>query len=450
MTILNSKYFFNSSEKAIELCDNLSHLTAVSKALGSQRLRRSNIEMLKNFALELIRTPEAKNLDQIKRDLIEINPKVSKFYPLSSSEKVTDIAHRILKDLNSVIQIPIKKSKQGKNGPTFLINYPVLDSLSNLQTNIESYVIKWTHMREIASNRIYQAFSTQFQANGYAGFKTPKTCEFHRSDASFTKSNLSIENLSNELNTHFQQLLEKIVKIQGERLSDDRAEILFSERISGENILDFVLNRYTNLEQYQKERFFHFIGRISFLDLIIGNHERFIAIEMEESGPNLFSTELEANLGNAMIQWEENLENPRFYLYAIDNGIDKFLISSSNERIEYSVKFQREKYLQFLNFVFSSQNPFCLIAKNIKQSLNNSSEIHSKYEQFSILQKDLETFGFKFLESGLKEMKNILKNDLIPTFESERGIELRNYLQIKLPGIYLPLQERLNLFKNYF
>src|SRR6185437_9848718 len=59
-------------------------------------------------------------------------------------------------DKQSLIVPPMRQSKRGNKGPTFLVDYQWVVSPRAHALTHESYVAKWTDRKELIGNRIYQ------------------------------------------------------------------------------------------------------------------------------------------------------------------------------------------------------------------------------------------------------------------------------------------------------
>jgi hypothetical protein len=141
----------------------------------------------------------------------------------------------------------IKKSNQGLNGPTLIIDYSRLDkTLTTIQW--KNFVVKWANTDEIRALRIYGAFQQILLQGGAKDlFCVPKALllDFKRQQAEKTNGELiKLESVMNK------QLYEKFLAItrlsHPEEVPEDESLIIM-EKISGENLFDFICSKYNKL-----------------------------------------------------------------------------------------------------------------------------------------------------------------------------------------------------------
>ncbi|HUD02195.1 MAG TPA: hypothetical protein VMR37_07690 [Rhabdochlamydiaceae bacterium] len=251
-------------------------------------------------------------------------------------------------------------------------------------------------------------------------------------------------NLSSEMCIKFKRNFQRITEIYASKIAS-KGVLILSERIGGENLFDFILTTYRELTREQKEKFFNRLGRLAMLDVVTGNLDRLVQIFTDQGEYTL--QDLEANLGNVMVVWSKDKNAP--FLYAIDNGIEKDLISSD---------LHRKKYLSFLQTHFSSRNLERMLAENMVKSIQHALDtqvddvstgnVVELKKQFQFFSDELYPLAYPAFLRGLEEMHFHLYENLIPSWESEKASPLKNYLKSNHPRLLAAQQERIDILKN--
>jgi hypothetical protein len=387
------------------------------------------------------------------KKLQRLSPKVSRLYEsgliLKSEEDVIRLSNLFQRDKPSVLVSPIKNSNRGNKGPTFLVSYSrnYLDELSN-KLVMNSYIIKWTGWNEFLCNRIYDAFSKNFEEDAkYSyGFYVPKAAEIDFERRVHEKPEgtqvLMEERTSDELEGTFSE----ISHISNPDVSPKNRQVMLSERIWGENLLDFAISKYKSLTMEQKEKLFTRLAELAMLDIFMGNLDRIIQIYFNSSGEYVLA-DLETNLGNVMVygipKREVDLKN-----YAIDNEIDMDLIFDPEKKA---------KYIGFLKSILSNPDFYDILVNNmvasIRYALNSQLDDaldgydHSLIEEvranIDLFKTDIKEIAPEFFKLGLGTMKLWLKEDLIPSWN--KAEILKNQVEENLPLLVSSIDERLQL-----
>ncbi len=374
----------------------------------------------------------------------------------TSIEKVRACAKRMLKDAYSLVVYPVKRSYAGIEGPVFLVEYP-------REEKSKAYVIKWTHKNECSSTRLYAQLSTFFNhpVNGL-GFLVPQSTVFAFSEGFRELPDGQRCGLTREegglLQKNFNDLLAQVpydeardgddLSLKGENIPPEERRVVVTERIFGENLLDFSYTKYPHLDRDQKIKLFTRFGRLALLDLVIGNGDRFFRISKRRQEYS-FENAAEANLGNVMLVLRSGGEAP--IVYAIDNAMDQDLVNDPSVQA---------KYHEFLARIYSNPSlmidelssnmtacmkvlvlPECLIGS----SLQNRQKIKECLASFN---QDLDELGRVAFAEGIKEMLQCLKGEdgLISLWHGKSGEPLRNYLEKTYPDYLDSLQQRLDIF----
>jgi hypothetical protein len=237
------------------------------------------------------------------------------------------------------------------------------------------------------------------------------------------------------------------------RKLDSPSIMMLAEKIQGQNVFDFLTSeRYVTASPEQKGAFFFKAGLISMLDLVIGNFERFIAINPDKAG--FLATKLPANLGNAFIVSKTDASSEgHFELVAIDNGIAPRLTVHSEERLEWTSREIREKYCTFLQEIISNPEGIDILVTNIIHAFEiYPTVLTAPAPLLDPFLKDLKNpeICHNKLREGLLQMGSVMKKVIIPYWNSPKAANLKAEINQNFAGALRPLDERLNLFNKSF
>lgn len=364
---------------------------------------------------------------------------------LESLERFEDKIRKFAKDLLKITSHPVKKSDRGNKGPTLLVSYPSASSM-------RAYVLKFSHLNELISNRVYELFGRclDLTKSFSPGFIVPCSARLSLGDNIHESPMRAVHPLSEETSALMRSQLTEIASCVSYKRPKETNHILLSERVVGQNLIDFAYTKYNDLTSEQKDKFFERLGRIAVLDLLMGNLDRIAQVDRMGDGSYQLKDNLEVNLGNVMISQKEGY----FQLYAIDNTLDQELIDDPEAKAAY---------LRFLNELFRQANPAKNIANNILQCFKNSlaaqtDDIDTSQESFNLadvrralepLQSDLDAIAPQFLELGINSMINWLNETALPKiWVSTEGDSLKSYLVSQYPEYLDAIEERFKAFRG--
>lgn len=451
---------FPSSELVSLEMRTLARIAQVSKELGKKPegriLGRERLSELAKNLLEVadsfgVDTPM--NLSSLKERVQE--PLLSHYVHLEqeqiSLEKIKEVAKHIQRDVLSLAVIPIKSPRLGKHGPTFLVDYQrEIDGTGAL--NYCAFVIKNINALEMVSNRIYFEFARcgGLSGTGVHYFSVPQTSLIDLTQKKYFPVSGECSEIvePNSLHKDINQIALCINK--SKKFSQ---MIMLSEKICGQNILDFITSaEYTEASQKRKNAFFFKLGGLSLLDLLMGNLERFFAVDLTSS--ELLDKNLPANLGNALIVRSED-ENILFY--AIDNGVSPGLCLGTDERLEWSNRNLRRLYNEVIVNVISSSDGLDGFVANIMHSLalwghdekdkfRPSPELKPFFTDF----EDSKVSYCASIRAGILEMGLHIKNHIIPFWDGEKSGDLKDFIRSTCNIILNPLKERIKIFDSRY
>jgi hypothetical protein len=343
------------------------------------------------------------------------DPKIQRvkdcYKEIQSYERVDDIracAASYLRDTDALIVPPRIKSSRGTEGPTFIVSYPRSDVLNG-------YVVKWTDQTELDCHRLYEAFSL--------GFSVPKM-------ASIDFDALRHQGIDGQVTQIGPGLAEKMLfnflEVSGNDFPEEEyTKLMLSQKVHGENLIDFATAKYSGLNEAQKYQLFKSLGRISLMDVITGNLDRLVYLLNSD---NLELHTAKINFGNVMI----DLQNKEPVVYAIDNGANPDLM-----RQPYI-----NKLTSFFNSLISTPGWEAELAQHITVNFHVSIRMVGN-PQLLPLAKDLDSIAKPGFEEGIKEMAQDLRQTLIPIWQSGKADTLKESIGITSPGLVDGVEQRL-------
>lgn len=394
-----------------------------------------NFEHTKHKLLEQVQ-PERKTMPNAVSNLL-----TAKINATTTAAELHKVARRILKDCTSAMVSPVKKSQVGHTGPTLLVGY----SKSNLKDHFSliAYVLKWTNLEEICGNMLYTSFLTNFGQRPFNGISIPKNCGFNfEPNMHKTEDGRLVPvdtQTASQLRVSLQSAvssLDPTIKLYGEQL-------LVTERIQGENLFDFARFKYETLTEAQKKQLFYNIGKLVPFDLVLGNDDRMLQLTFDRDY-NYSLDIYESNVGNVMVSQDKKNGEPE--LFAIDNAL----------QVEHIVnKPVRAKYLKFIRELFSAKTPEIAMAKHMVQSfergfISTADDVQPSakeaLQQLQPILNEIPTLALPAFEAGIRDGIALLRDELIPAWNSDRSAELKKQLAALHPALLEAVEERINAF----
>ncbi len=448
------------TSKVISSTNTLCRMSALSQHFqGSE----SNLGQLKTIWEKASLQLASSNLNDVKETMksalstIENVDPVYKIYTTMIDDATTPEAlgkcsRKLLKDIASLsFAFEKTKTSAGINGPTYIVGYSRYSSKCALSKR-RDYIVKWTSWNEIYSSRIYDALS-QFLSSKNQPFLVPKLAALDFDKRIHDQHDCKQLSLEEETAAHLKQSYRAIA---GKNTNKEETQIILVEKINGSNLFDFVTMKYKFLNLHQKQALFKKIGQLCILDLAIGNPDRLApAFEFGFGNQFTFKPTLPANFCNVMIDWEPNTSNsdPLMEFYAIDNGFDSDLISNKD---------QDKAYQQFLsNNLCSTYKALQALVTMTLTSLSEGILLKIKTAgapravqktgiACKLFQEDLKNnnIAYNALLLGLTDMITTLKESLPYFWESEEGLNLKNYLTTTHPELLEAISGRLAVFNK--
>lgn len=328
--------FRNSTIEALQAIWN-SGREQLSTFQGAEKEEPESSSSLENVKIILIEQLTSLNDEMC----IEVTPIYEA--EIKAAKNAADLEkcmHRFWKDSKSITISPFNKSHRGVNGPTLLISYPRL-SPDLRQVHLQNYVAKWTGWNELCSTRIYKEFAGYLaeQSNG-SPFSVPEIAAFDPTSHIHEMTDGSHTLLPDEMAKILEEKFMELVRVAAPDITPKNEQIMLQERVAGSNLFDFAITKYQHLSKEQKKELFIGLGRLAMMDVLMGNLDRFIPVECNQSEVYELSP-AESNFGNVMIHWGQGqMESPR--IYAIDNGINQELISDPQLSEKYNAFLQEQ------------------------------------------------------------------------------------------------------------
>jgi hypothetical protein len=400
-----------------------------------------------DFSLDIVKNIIKEDLSRIKtgvmkdKNLLEIYEKV--IDGARTPEELDKCIMKLHKDTSSLTTFNLKKTNNGQNGPTYLINY-TRPSKKNTLPQLRNYVVKWSNWNEICSLRLYDLIvQTLFPQI----FAIPKTAALDFDKQIHEKGDGDVCALGEVTSAYLKQ---SFLDIVGKSIQTDDAQLMLMEKVKGSNLIDFAQTKYQYLTAGEKSDLFQKMGNLAMIDLLIGNTDRLIQTRYDANTKEYLLENTTSNLGNLMIDWfPDECKFPT--LYAIDNGIKKELISNEIEKVSYN---------QFIQNLLEDSNKMETLADMMVQSMKNSfhdiAELMAESSKetltvtrakFDSIMNDLQNSDAPKvgLINGLKEMSSNFKEVILPFWNSEDALKLKNYLKDNHPPLLDAVSERFQI-----
>jgi hypothetical protein len=379
---------------------------------------------------------------------------------LENAQTILDLQRcvlRFLKDTKSLRIHPLQKSHCGVNGPTLLVSYPrnnneLTESYEFTDSQLNTFVVKWTTRNEFLTTKIYSHFSR------YCAFLVPQASCIDLAE----KTHIMIDGFMNDLSSEMADCLKNsflaIAKTFNSELEPKHEQILLLERLPGDNLFDFARRKYPDLSLEQRAKLFNQLGQLAIVDLLVGNQDRFIKADFDnQKNKYQISNASISNLGNAMVTWHGNIDlqteaTPQ--VYAIDNGIGTGL---DNEALIHD-KNGKTEYIAFLTELFTNPKREELLVTAMAESLKSAFKAKaddeckkdSKDDRLDIILKQIKpciddldsTWCREAFRRGMQE----ISDTFLPAWESHEIEVLRNQLS-GYPELLESVTKRVEIFK---
>lgn len=453
--------FFGNPQQVFKEIKKLSRLVQVSGALHKGEKARQDdilrITALCEKAFGITRENISEAFQLMNRELKKIGPSFGRIYfprsfpQPSDQESMEKLLHKIIKDVKSVEIDPVKKPLRGQSGTILLVSYPRFNK--SKEPSIRNCVIKSTTRNEIATTWIYKKIIEFLfeKENQSEGFFIPEaiSLNFER------KIHESLDMTKSKLNDSESRELKKMLKDikdaypvenedDDEFITADDNHIIILEKLR-ENIFDFARAKYPKIEEMaQRRKFFEKLGKLSVIDLFVGNLDRLVRIFINRKGKYALQP-IEANLGNIMFGGLQKDD-----MFAIDNEIDPDLLQKES----------KEKYHAFLEELLQTPSFEKTLASNMVESILSGitvmaeDETSVRYdkllEELEPFSEDLKKFGGDCFEKGIRDMIFQFQKELLPKWASDKAKPFKEYLSENYPEIYSGIEERLEIFARIF
>lgn len=341
----------------------------------------------------------------------------------------------------------------GGEALTLLVDYTspqirLSDEGKLITTAVEhKYVLKWTDQLEIASNRLYsalsQALSEDASQHSSSFFSVPKVTAFHGNQIGLRattfsvgpETSLRLSSIFKSIHQHFIPQAKKLSSPTSTTETDKTTSplcIAQFEKIEGQNLSDFFISHYSQLNLKEKESLFRRLGRLAFLDLALGQTDRLAQVRKEEEDEDQFAFSESANLENIMIQ----RFNEGFALFAIDNGIKPSLCNPDEASL----------YLTFLQETLSSPDFVLNFAQTVQKSLVSALE---ELEGTRPCLVDLRKSTYlDSVSQGIEKMQKTLQTEIIPKWNSSEQNEFKSRLDKTQPGFSAIISKQLEQIRS--
>lgn len=443
MNVINVPILLESPQATLKQGNSLLRLAKLHAILSvDEETRTETEEKIKAVCQRALGNPSmAESKELLIQELNLINRKIIPLYPLKEDRDSFEQAiNRLMRDIVTVITPPVRRTFQGLEGPTFLVNFTEFNPDNSIE-RFKGCVIKWTNWNEIGCSTIYKFFATR------GLFSVPVTSAYDLEKEIFTENNGSQRSIAANEVARIDRMFIDLRNTCAPECHAEDPHVMISEKINGENIRAFTYTKFASLNETQKYALFKQLGSISLLDLIFGNDDRMVPIQLdEETGCYTLKAD-EANLGNAMVTWDEEDELPQ--VHAIDNGIDNRFLDEPQ---------LAENYRTFLQTLLQSPTFIKDLAESMVQNIESTVEgtsnklsqspaayDHIKAEKMLAFKKQLRPLALEAFQEGITEMKRVLKGHLITEWKSEKTAALKQTIQI-IPEFLPELERRIDLF----
>jgi len=464
INIVNKPHFdpiLGPTQKVIQTTNTLRRISELNNSLSFSNIMRSKgIKAIQEIAASAQELLPYENLEDVKMTLktglenittgVIKGKNIAKIYTgqIEAATTVNELSkciRHILKDSSSLLTFSIQKSNKGQNGPTYLVSY-TRPSKKSSKPNLREYVIKWTNENEICSWRLYDVFS---QNLALQSFILPKMAVLGLDKQLHEMCDQTCFRLEEETAINLKQSL---IGIVNKNTNPNDTLMIFMERVSGSNLFDFAKDKYQLLNPEEKQDLFEKMGRLSMLDMLIGNTDRLIQTSYNKSTKQYQCENQTANLGNIMVDWFPN-EGKVPSLYAIDNGIKPQLITDEEEKAAYKQfvgnYFEDSKMTDVLaDLIVDSMQKGCRDNAELSTTLDITLAHNLKeYQPFLDDLKDSDLLK-QALVKGLFEMSMTLKEQLPSFWNSDEALKIKNYLKENYPMLQDAVTERIQILNR--
>lgn len=436
---------FNSTEELFKESCRIAWLAKLNAVLPKDR--KSCLAKMHAIWSELLSTQQTASLEEAKKFISAKfrtfpGPKIKhfiaeEFESAQSIEDILQIAQKFLSSEEDLQCAPLDKTKRGLKGPTILVGSPIYNTYKK-SMEIPSYVIKWMgNNYELYSNLVMKKLSELLLSSnlGHSVFYVPQITglDFEKNVHYLTDGNRVRLQNGSDLENNFRKIAASIDETPSKR------QIYLFEKINGENAIDFFKTKYIHLNEYQKLNLFKQFGRLTTIDLILGNHDRLARVSFENDSFQLCGDS--ANLGNIMLVWDP-AKGRNSILYAIDNGIKQKTLKHP------------EKYSQFIKEIFSKPDFANLLSDQMIEAMRSSivgdDDIHLNDPGIAAFLTDLENphLSKQMIQKGLMEMNGWLREVLISDWKNQKGEEIQQVISSYDSNFMQAVNMRIDSFVN--
>lgn len=449
LIILKSDQIFDDPVKFVKASNTLTRLVVLDRSLPGVRAKRQKalelLELICKEAISNLQTSVRASQEGALRKLSELPPNVGPLYSGAITQAATDqemkrVISKIQKDPKSILVPVLQKSHRGLRGPTLLVNYQRMKPSGHICRY--AFVVKWTERFELLCHRMYEIFLNVHDC----GITTVQASGIDFATKQFENTKRQRGALSAQDDT-VGKLHKNLLLITPEESEPTASHVMVSKRIEGENLLDFAKSKYALMNEEQKKEFFHRLGKLAMLDIIMGNLDRLVLVIAVKDADPYSLNGAESNLGNVMVVWSHDSKQPPL-LYAIDNELDDKLVFD---------ELHVAKYKSFLQTLLTSAGWVETIADSMVSSLQSAfrtqldddkGDVRLLQQQLKPISQDLAPLAKSSFQTGLKEMARHFYKELVPCWESVDTLSLKSYLQSSSPKLLQAVGDRIELVKS--
>lgn len=366
-------------------------------------------------------------IEKIERINIAFNQIYVGVNSSDSFQTAKQLVKRYIEDRHYLTDSMIIHSTAGDRG-TLIVTYPLSEARKN-------HVIKWVNDLEIDSTRVYQLFSRCIPDT----FLVPDFVQIHldrKMHISMNGKSTEIQDsLFYQLKMNYSEVLNNVPRsdqtIEHVEETLRNANLMFSEKVQGEGLFDFINSKYVEMNSTQKEELFKKMGSLVLLDLLLHHNDRVNIVkfnsdtskyELTLKSQNLVSEG--TNLNNLMI------DSDKVVVYAIDNGLE------GDKSFEESIL-----YTEFLKELFSQDNWVISVSQAIAETFENTlADGVGLSDQESLFIDDLKIFGMRAIQKGIADLY-----DNLGRYFLHSDINELNELLIDSPVLLNAILDRKNL-----
>lgn len=436
-----------------------------------KHVRPTTEEDLKNL-WKMATNRESISLEDLKKELSKLGLPISiqdiYIKDLSRAQELCNVqayAPRYFKEIDSTSFSPITPTSSGRMGHPKIIDWSIQKSNKSTR-NISGFIKYLLSPIEMKCHHLYQ-FLIKDAENPL--FKVPNGIMLDLQNSTYIDRLGSSFEIENTMNERFKTIFSYFSTIHTKRTLAKNEEIDFQlfietkpigifERITKTNLSEFIKTNYKGLPQDKKNQLWERIGMLTYLDIMVGNRDRFLNSDLNyDTDPEQYQLldkdDLDeeekiyltaSNLENVMVSDQED----GILFYLIDNNLGDGTTSSDD--ID---PYDNNLYKSFLENILSKEYPEQALFTHFRKCFNKAIEdaieetqTNDTQENFSMISKDLSEMAKELnpVISGMKKMKESLETKIIPNWESENSNEFKEKIG---KSITKTIDERFNVLK---